>query len=399
MAETEPTKFPEWASANPTDPVSGQPAIVEPSEAKKDSGHLYKERPPRQDLNWLFNLVWLWVKWFKQQENAVWSNLNQLITSIFRTNNMVASATSLQEALHHWYLKEGDLDGFRWMATNQTPGSGLYNVTIGKGKATDKTNTVVMDGHKQNVSGAVPWPAIGYIKDFNGADYVKGGGNCGRPVAVSITDDTWYHVFLIYLNDTNELDIGFDTSIEGANLLAVGSEFAYVRRIFSFYFRDAASDGIMEHRQYGDFFLRWKMALDQTNDTLSSGDTEKDISVAKLVPPDVTTILKVTGSTVLDPTGEGDVTWFLTSKLTDYGFGNINMFRYENGMPDGNEKPFGELSLLIDGADKNIRFGLGSGTFSSGTIFLRLTAIGYIDTRGRDWGQGLTGGTPQGDFF
>jgi len=66
---TEPVKLPEWASANPTDGVSGQAAIIEPSEAKKDSGFLRLERSPRQDHNWLFNLIFQWFEWLKQQEN------------------------------------------------------------------------------------------------------------------------------------------------------------------------------------------------------------------------------------------------------------------------------------------------------------------------------------------
>lgn len=54
---TEPTKLPEWAS-------SGSAAITEPSEAKKDLGWI-AEKPPHEYFNWLLNLIYQWVEFFK----------------------------------------------------------------------------------------------------------------------------------------------------------------------------------------------------------------------------------------------------------------------------------------------------------------------------------------------
>lgn len=64
---TKPTEKPEWCTANPTDPISLNPAIIEPSSGKKASGHLRIEKPPRQDHNWLFNLIYKWIDWFDQE--------------------------------------------------------------------------------------------------------------------------------------------------------------------------------------------------------------------------------------------------------------------------------------------------------------------------------------------
>lgn len=50
----------EWCNLNPTDATSGQPAIINPSAGKKDSGFLRLEKPPRQDINWFQNLSGLW---------------------------------------------------------------------------------------------------------------------------------------------------------------------------------------------------------------------------------------------------------------------------------------------------------------------------------------------------
>lgn len=61
-----PLTNPEWATSNPTDPSSGQPAILTPSVGKIASGFLRHEYPPRQDLNWFFNLVSLWVTYLEE---------------------------------------------------------------------------------------------------------------------------------------------------------------------------------------------------------------------------------------------------------------------------------------------------------------------------------------------
>ena len=74
----EPTKYPEWARVyEPNHPISNQPNIAEPSDTKKDSGFTFKERPPRQNFNWLFNLIDSWIKWFKQETDT---NRNGIVT-------------------------------------------------------------------------------------------------------------------------------------------------------------------------------------------------------------------------------------------------------------------------------------------------------------------------------
>lgn len=58
-----PTQLPEWASVANTDSVSGQPNLVEPPTAKKQRGFDYREKPPRNWVNWLLNLVYKWFAW------------------------------------------------------------------------------------------------------------------------------------------------------------------------------------------------------------------------------------------------------------------------------------------------------------------------------------------------
>lgn len=58
-----PTKFPEWARTPSVDPVVGGDNIVEPAEQLKDTGWLRKQKPPANQMNWLFNLINQWIEY------------------------------------------------------------------------------------------------------------------------------------------------------------------------------------------------------------------------------------------------------------------------------------------------------------------------------------------------
>lgn len=59
-----PCVLPEWASELTKDAVSEQYNIYEPPLQKKKLGWGYKEKPPRQWLNWLHNTTYEWLKYF-----------------------------------------------------------------------------------------------------------------------------------------------------------------------------------------------------------------------------------------------------------------------------------------------------------------------------------------------
>lgn len=56
--EAQPTTLPEWAT-------NGD--IVEPDQSKKEEGWLLLEKPPHQYENWRTNLVYQWLKWFRDK--------------------------------------------------------------------------------------------------------------------------------------------------------------------------------------------------------------------------------------------------------------------------------------------------------------------------------------------
>ena len=68
MAE-KPDKFPDWATEEEIDEVSGQANFVEPPDFRKESGWTRREIPPRQWFNWLARKTGLWFRWVEEREN------------------------------------------------------------------------------------------------------------------------------------------------------------------------------------------------------------------------------------------------------------------------------------------------------------------------------------------
>lgn len=85
--------------------------------------------------------------------------------------------------------------------------------------------------------------------------WAAGTGAGGRASAVSLTADTWYHMFVI--TDGTTVDAGFDTSLSATNLLA-DSGYTQFRRIGSI-LTDSSSE-IIPYTQLGSRFL-WDDAI------------------------------------------------------------------------------------------------------------------------------------------
>lgn len=193
MSETVPTKFPEWASVPAVDPISGQPNIVEPSEAKKDSGWNFKERPPRQDFNWWMNLVWKWIKWFHQ------------------------------ETIPSRYIK-----GFNMYSTNDedviiSPGICRFGIFSSTWTKNILDSNAWVDWAEGNSAGLVP-------NDLS-----------------AISGDTWLYIFAISDDLYTKFDFAVDTSLNASTILgnSVISTAGYTqaKRIGAIAVRDAGGVG------------------------------------------------------------------------------------------------------------------------------------------------------------
>lgn len=99
------------------------------------------------------------------------------------------------------------------------------------------------------------------------ATWSAGTGNGGRSSSVSLTADTWYHVFAILVGGS--ADVGFDTSLTAANLVADHSATAY-RRIWSILTNSSAN--VVAYFQSGDegLWLNPPLDVDATQSTTAN---------------------------------------------------------------------------------------------------------------------------------
>lgn len=74
-----PDKFPDWATEEEVDEVSGQANFVEPPDFRKESGWTRREIPPRQWFNWLARKTGLWLRWAEDRIGGLQSELDDHI--------------------------------------------------------------------------------------------------------------------------------------------------------------------------------------------------------------------------------------------------------------------------------------------------------------------------------
>lgn len=93
-----PTQFPDFATTDVVDGTSGQNNVAAPSGPKILQGWDYREKPPRQWLNWLHRFTGLWVRWF-----------DELLES--RTADATPDSLMLRDANGRAKVADPDVDG------------------------------------------------------------------------------------------------------------------------------------------------------------------------------------------------------------------------------------------------------------------------------------------------
>ena len=281
MAETEPTSLPEWASSNPTDPVSGQPAILEPLTAKKQSGFLHKERPPRQDFNWLFNLSWLWIKWFKQQINALWNNVYEFITNSGILEDMILDSDNFDSALRTRF-SDWKIEGFEITDWSQVvlTGTTEAHITYNEGRCRSDDGKFCFDSN-------VLFSMTGFVKKFRwDGGFTKGTNQFGVADPAGLVAGTWYYIFLVYFDDQT-FDIAMDSDVYGFNVYSLTGA-VYVRRLSAHYFNSVVAGFYDAVKQTGDLFER---ILPGINQTITKGagvfSTDYNCATNNWVPPGI----------------------------------------------------------------------------------------------------------------
>jgi len=205
----------EWATTNPVNGTSGIAAIVEPSSGKKQTGFLRNEKPPRQDMNWLHNLAGSWSQYLDRTINV------------------------------------HQLDGYTLKAiTNDN--AGTITVEVGNGICFLSDTSCVANSLKNAgdsflkkkliLSGvSSPWATGFNTAGWGGLDPIAAG---------------WFHVFVMYFDATDTIEIGFDSLPSGSNLLALTGAYG-VRRVCSLYYYELFGPEyhVMQTRQIGDYFV------------------------------------------------------------------------------------------------------------------------------------------------
>jgi hypothetical protein len=387
MAVPQPTKEPEWASANPTDPISGQPAILEPSEGKKDSGHLRIERPPRQDHNWLFNLIWLWIQYFKSRINGLYSNMNVFIAESGQTPDVEDDSTQLKQAVYN-FLDPGHIAGFHLMDVGFQAGPYEYSLLYSDGVCLGQDIGELINSKEKN---STPFPAAGIKKVFHVGDTTFGYGDGGNGIANGLTfsENTAYHVFAFYNTSSNLVDIALDDDIDGNNVQNM-SGVIDVRRIGSIRMNTTAQ-GFVKMRQFGDYFYLINPGGNGflINATLTNAAPSVD-NIQYLIPAGITTIGFYVGHIIDDGVG-GSIPSFTVGNVDRATLvGGSNM-----GQPGGNDRPWSS-AIQFDSTPVVRTISETTGFTGQYRVLGHLTH--YIDTRGRDWVSG-PGSVEPSNFF
>lgn len=237
-------RVPDWARVfEAAHPTSGEPNREEASETKKDTGFLFQEKITRQDLNYLFNLNGEWVK-------------------ALRNSN----ATFIQGFEHTGVFDEG---GSTW------------SISFKRGIAMSSNKEMFFDANVDT-----GWPGATLKKFITGGNFTAGDGNPGLATTLVLGATIWYHAFVIRLA-SGAIDVGFDTSIVAATLVA-NDGVTHWRRISSFYWSDTIDGPFkgMDFIQNGDyFFSRTKVIGSLAALPVAAAEQTKAHNIVQ-IPPD-----------------------------------------------------------------------------------------------------------------
>jgi len=90
-----PSEFPDWATEEQVDPVSGQTNRVAPPSESQESGWTRREIPPRQWWNWTLWTIGRWIRWLEEQVDPVTSPFLRQSENLSDLNNASAGRDNL----------------------------------------------------------------------------------------------------------------------------------------------------------------------------------------------------------------------------------------------------------------------------------------------------------------
>lgn len=339
----------DWAKDNPIDPVSLQPAILDPGSTLKADGFPQQYVLPRQDINFLHNNSAQWNKLFN-------ASTKDYIAGFNISNSFAQVSTG------------------SWL-----------DITHGACTTKDKAwviNTLLDPGFPADVMRK-------WIIKASTTTWVKGNDEPGlSPGVGGVFNNTWYYPFVVVLND-GDIDIVYDDNTAGGNIISDFSTTS-IRRIGAvFYF---GSDQIRIFRSMGNHFF----VPGGLNVQFNGSDAQlKTIDLSQSLPVGIDIIALINMSI--------DATFLVTP--TTISFSLLPKFKTQNVTAvtvstTNIHNSYGDIHIPIVSAitglvEVNVA---SSVTITSGDVQVFLNVSGYIDNRGSDWLQGPAIGTSD-NFF
>lgn len=273
-------------------------------------------------------------------------------------------------------LSHGMIDGFE-MAVNATDG---YDIDVQPGNAIDSANGFIIElstGITKRIDAA-------WAEGDNAGGFPSSGGS-----GLTLTNGTWYHVFVIAQSGGTGVDVGFDTNLDASVLLnadnAGGESYDKYRRIGSIFYQNT-TDKILQFYQSGDRFEYLKGAIsDVSGVALQNSEQSHNVTVPSGIP---VTILGTYLSLVTNSGSNGTFRVNIYSSLCTPGTVTYGQYRQyiDKILEDGGTNYYGpDLSSQVELETETAQFkSYGeavSGTLSEVTLYFYTN--GYIDRRGK----------------
>lgn len=235
--------------------------------------------------------------------------------------------------------------------SNDTDATNDINITAGKARnATDDGDLVLSSEQTKQID----------------ASWATGDDAGGLSSSLSLTNDVWYHIHLILVSGT--VEVGFDTSLTAANLIADHSATKY-RRIGSVRRGTATNLGFT---QVGDDFLLDNPPLDVDVSNLST----TAVLYTLTVPPGIKVGARI--NTVVDSAGTAQI--YVSSPDADDEVPSLTAapLRTMAMKAATEEETMGPFTVRTDTSSQ-----IRARASASSTTF-RVATLGWLDRRGRD---------------
>jgi hypothetical protein len=246
-------------------------------------------------------------------------------------------------------LMRNYIDGFT-LSNNATDAD--HDLDIAAGSAMDSTNDNVIS------------TTSSLTKQID-VDWAEGDDAGGFPSGLTLSADTWYHVFVLRKAD-GTVDAGFDTSLTATNLLADATDYIYYRRVGSI--ATDSSNNIRAFSQHKDRF-DWHAPI-ETLDTSSISTTEATVQATVPAGVEVEAIVGV------DLVYNGAV-----NVVRVYGADEAD------ATPADNNRTVVVTTSGVDSVVLNVWVNTSQEYHyraTSATGFLKLRALGWYDPRGKE---------------